>query len=106
LPTNTRLSPTPVPLTNDFNQKNPERSGPADPKKMHPTTPHTQRLPSLTRTWFSLIPVRSPLLRESLLFTLPTGTEMFYISASTTTDLYILQTASQHYSIYIYHIRH
>src|SRR5699024_5827534 len=98
LPTNTRLSPTPVPLTNDFNQKNPQRSGPADPKKMHPTTPHTQRLPSLTRTWFSLIPVRSPLLRESLLFTLPTGTEMFHFPASPPTALYIQTAATRHNS--------
>ena len=31
-----------------------------------PTTPHTQRLPAITRAWFSLIRFRSPLLTESL----------------------------------------
>ena len=34
--------------------------------------PHESKLP-----WFGLIPVRSPLLRESLLFSVPLGTEMF-----------------------------
>ena len=53
---------------------------------MHPTTPHTQPLPGLTRTWFSLIHVRSPLLAESQLFSSPTGTEMFHFPASTPTQ--------------------
>src|ERR1700759_1993472 len=43
-----------------------------------PTTPNTQRLPAITRTRFSLIRFRSPLLTESLLFSLPVGTEMFH----------------------------
>lgn len=43
-----------------------------------PTTPHAQPLPGITRTWFSLIRFRSPLLSESLLFSLPMGTEMFH----------------------------
>ena len=43
-----------------------------------PTTPHTQRLPAITRMRFSLIRFRSPLLSESLLFSLPVGTEMFH----------------------------
>ena len=37
----------------------------AAPAHTHPTTPHTQPLPSLTCAWFSLIHVRSPLLAES-----------------------------------------
>ena len=53
---------------------------------MHPTTPHTQPLPGITRTWFSLIHVRSPLLAESQLFSSPTGTEMFHFPASTPTQ--------------------
>ncbi len=32
----------------------------------------------LTRNWFSLLRFRSPLLSESLLFSLPVGTEMFH----------------------------
>lgn len=47
-------------------------------RKMDPTTPHTQRLPAITRMWFGLFRFRSPLLSESLLFSLPVGTEMFH----------------------------
>ena len=43
-----------------------------------PTTPQPQPLTGLTRSWFSLIRFRSPLLTESLLFSLPVGTEMFH----------------------------
>ena len=68
------------------------------PRQTHPTTPHTQRLPSLPRARFSLFPVRSPLLGESLLFTLPTGTEMFHFPASPPTALYIQTAATRHNS--------
>ena len=44
----------------------------------NPTTPHPQPLPGITRTRFSLIRFRSPLLTESRLFSLPVGTEMFH----------------------------
>src|SRR5215468_8850345 len=47
-------------------------------KKMGPTTPAMQRLPSITHNRFSLFRFRSPLLSESLLFSLPVGTEMFH----------------------------
>jgi hypothetical protein len=43
-----------------------------------PTTPTPQRLPAITRSRFGLIRFRSPLLSESLLFSLPVGTEMFH----------------------------
>jgi hypothetical protein len=43
-----------------------------------PTTPQIQRLPAITYLRFSLIRFRSPLLPESLLFSLPVGTEMFH----------------------------
>ena len=43
-----------------------------------PTTPQRQRLASITPLWFSLFRFRSPLLTESLLFSLPVGTEMFH----------------------------
>ena len=39
-----------------------------------PTTLTAQRLQAITRSQFRLFPVRSPLLRESLLFSLPRGT--------------------------------
>ena len=43
-----------------------------------PTTPHIQRPPAITYVRFSLFQFRSPLLPESLLFSLPVGTEMFH----------------------------
>ncbi len=46
-----------------------------------PTTPATQRLPAITRGWFSLFRFRSPLLTESRLFSLPAGNEMFHFPA-------------------------
>ena len=56
---------------------------------MHPTTPTTQPLPGITRGRFSLIRVRSPLLTESQLFSLPAGTEMFHFPTFPPTGLYI-----------------
>ena len=47
------------------------------PVKTGPTTPSTQRARALTRRWFRLFPVRSPLLGESRLLSFPRGTEMF-----------------------------
>ena len=43
-----------------------------------PTTPTPQPLPGITRSRFGLIRFRSPLLSESLLSSLPAGTEMFH----------------------------
>jgi hypothetical protein len=51
------------------------------PTQDRPTTPTTQPLTGITRNRFSLIRVRSPLLTESLLFSLPAGTEMFHFPA-------------------------
>jgi hypothetical protein len=42
-----------------------------------PTTPNRQRHQALPPVRFRLFPFRSPLLRESLLLSLPQGTEMF-----------------------------
>ena len=47
------------------------------PLRKRPTTPDLQRRQALTQTGFRLLPFRSPLLRESLLFSFPGGTEMF-----------------------------
>ena len=43
-----------------------------------PTTLNQQRLPAITLIEFGLFRFRSPLLSESLLFSLPVGTEMFH----------------------------
>ena len=54
-----------------------------------PTTPYMQRLPAITHARFSLFRVRSPLLPESLLFSLPVGTEMFHFPTFPLPALYI-----------------
>ena len=54
-----------------------------------PTTPNMQRLPAITHTRFSLFRVRSPLLTESQLFSLPVGTEMFHFPTFPLPALYI-----------------
>ncbi len=66
-----------------------------------PTTPHTQPLPGITRTWFSLFRVRSPLLTESLLFSLPTGTEMFHFPAFPPHHLYIQWQVPGHHAWWV-----
>ena len=43
-----------------------------------PSTPRRQRLAAITSSRFGLFRFRSPLLAESLLFSLPVGTEMFH----------------------------
>jgi hypothetical protein len=69
--------PNAVRLTHDFLTARPA----GRPVHTHPTTPHTQPLPGITHARFSLIRFRSPLLTESQLFSLPTGTEMFHFPA-------------------------
>ena len=64
---------------------------------MNPTTPHTQPLPGLTCAWFSLFRFRSPLLTESLLFSLPAGTEMFHFPAFPPHALYIQARVTTHH---------
>ena len=61
-----------------------------------PTTPHTQPLPGLTCMRFSLIRFRSPLLSESLLFSLPSGTEMFHFPEFPPHTLYIQVQVTGH----------
>ena len=58
-------------------------------KMESPTTPNMQLLPDITHARFSLIRVRSPLLTESLLFSLPVGTEMFHFPTFPLPALYI-----------------
>jgi hypothetical protein len=94
----TRLSRSPAPLPKGFGYPT-DLSLPAvtaATTQKGPTTPHTQHLPALTRARFSLIRVRSPLLTESLLFSLPTGTEMFHFPALPPTALYIQTAATPH----------
>ncbi len=64
--------------------------------KMDPTTPHTQPLTGITCARFSLLRFRSPLLTESLVFSLPTGTEMFHFPAFPPRTLYIQVRVTPH----------
>jgi hypothetical protein len=48
--------------------------GVCSPLHVCPTTPSLQRLQPITQGWFGLFRVRSPLLTESLLSSLPQGT--------------------------------
>ena len=66
-----------------------------------PTTPHTQPLPGITRMRFSLIRVRSPLLTESLLFSLPAGTEMFHFPAFPPHTLCIQMWVTRHHACWV-----
>ena len=78
--TSTGLSPSPARLSNPVRPRmqflTPRPCGSMD--KTHPTTLAPQHLPAITRYEFGLIRFRSPLLSESLLFSLPVGTEMFH----------------------------
>ena len=66
-----------------------------------PTTPHTQPLPGITRMRFSLFRVRSPLLTESLLFSLPAGTEMFHFPAFPPHTLCIQMWVTRHHACWV-----
>ena len=64
--------------------------------KKAPTTPIPQPLPGITRNRFSLFRFRSPLLSESLLFSLPVGTEMFHFPTFPPHALYIQARVTPH----------
>ncbi len=66
-----------------------------------PTTPTSQPLPGITRYRFSLIRFRSPLLSESLLFSLPVGTEMFHFPTFPPHTLYIQARVPRHDSWWV-----
>ena len=67
----------------------------------NPTTPRTQPLPGITRTRFSLLRFRSPLLSESLLFSLPVGTEMFHFPTFPPTALCVQAEVTGHDSSWV-----
>jgi hypothetical protein len=66
-----------------------------------PTTPYRQRLPAITPTRFSLFRFRSPLLAESLLFSLPVGTEMFHFPTFPPTALCVQAAVTGHDSSWV-----
>jgi hypothetical protein len=96
----TGLSPSPVAHSKDLHlHAHFLTAPPGDSPVMHaPTTPHTQPLSGITYARFSLIRFRSPLLSESLLFSLPTGTEMFHFPVFPPHALYIQAQVTGHNS--------
>ena len=66
-----------------------------------PTTPNAQRLPAITRKRFGLFRFRSPLLSESLLFSLPVGTEMFHFPTFPPTALCVQAEVTGHDSSWV-----
>ena len=81
LSSTTGLSPSPAGHSKPLHLTTTHKHDDGSHRTLGPTTPHTQPLPGITCTRFSLIHVRSPLLAESLLFSPPTGTEMFHFPA-------------------------
>ena len=75
----TGLLPPVAPLSSGIRLSNEfvTRSTASTYRQVSPTTPARQRRRPMTPHWFGLIPFRSPLLRESLLLSIPRGTEMF-----------------------------
>ena len=96
--TRTGLSPSTAPLSKGLQLHvwflTVRQAGRLD--KLLPTTPHTQPLPGITCIRFGLIRFRSPLLSESLLFSLPVGTEMFHFPTFPPHTLYIQARVTGH----------
>ena len=65
--------------------------------QMDPTTPTRQRHRAITPGRFRLFPLRSPLLRESLLLSIPRGTEMFQFPRLPLLVLCVQTSAAGHY---------
>src|SRR6476620_8369378 len=66
-----------------------------------PTTPRMQPLPGITHSRFGLIRFRSPLLSESLLFSLPVGTEMFHFPTFPPHTLCVQMWVARHDSCWV-----
>ena len=66
-----------------------------------PTTPNRQRLAAITSIRFGLFRVRSPLLTESLLLSLPVGTEMFHFPTFPPCALCVQALVTGHYPSWV-----
>lgn len=92
----TGLSPTTVTPSKMFSYTRTLTPNPRQQIQKSPTTPTMQPLPGITHDRFSLIQFRSPLLPESLLFSLPVGTEMFHFPTFPLPALYIQAGVTRH----------
>ncbi len=70
-----------------------------DYRSLVPSAAPQPRLNFLSR--FSLVPFRSPLLRESLLFSFPSGTEMFHFPEFAPPHLFIQCGVRHHYAPWV-----
>ena len=66
-----------------------------------PTTPNRQRLAAITSIRFGLFRVRSPLLTESLLLSLPDGTEMFHFPSFPPSALCVQALVTGHHPSWV-----
>ncbi len=98
--TSTGLSPSTAPLSNGLRPHSCFLTARDVNSRLttRPTTPRPQPLSGITRPRFSLIRFRSPLLSESLLFSLPAGTEMFHFPTFPPHTLYIQVQVTGHNS--------
>ncbi len=92
----TGLSPTTVTLPNVFGYTSSTPDGPVEPPRADPTTPTSATTTVLHARRFRLFQFRSPLLPESLLFSLPVGTEMFHFPTFPPHALYIQARVTTH----------
>ena len=93
---NTGLSPSPARRSKRFSYHHTLTPRDRQPPQACPTTPTMQPLPGITHDRFSLFRFRSPLLPESLLFSLPVGTEMFHFPTFPHPALYIQAGVTRH----------
>ena len=64
--------------------------------------PTLAKFADMTLKWFRLFPFRSPLLRKSLLFSFPEGTEMCHFPSLPLTNLCIQLAVTEHYSSWVF----
>ena len=64
--------------------------------------PILAKFADMTLKWFRLFPFRSPLLRKSLLFSLPEGTEMCHFPSFSRSNLYIQLDVTEHYFSWVF----
>ena len=91
----TGVSPTTPRLPRRFSYRSARTRSPAEDQQDSPTTPHTQPLPSITRTRFNHHPLS---LATTHGISSPTGTEMFHFPASPPTPYTIQMQVTRHNS--------
>ena len=64
---------------------------------IYPRNTILAKFTDMTLKWFRLFPFRSPLLRKSLLFSFPEGTEMCHFPSLSQSNLYIQLVVTEHY---------